>query len=384
MALGFTKPRYSPIAIDFGADTLKVLQVSLGDAPQLIASASRVIPELYRDDGAGRMTYLADALRDLLKTQPFKGKRAICSIPAYQTLIQHIELTKAENDDFDQQIDLQLIQRFNIDPSRMVVRSHRVGKLVKNGSTMYQVVCIAARRDAVMKYIELANRCKLEVVGMHSEPIAIVRAHPLLAGKETGNGTTCYIDIGAGMTKLIVAHGQELAFAKTVHACGNQLTRAMAQMQGIGFDQARKLRARSAPAGVGAGHVAVNSLGGVTNDEATLGEQPAAGRGGLDGQDGAGDTIESLIDELRLSMRYYHNIFPNRPIQQLIFLGGESQDVTLCQSIARSVRVAAKLGDPFAGVDTLDNHERTGGIEPYKPMPGWAVPLGLCFSEANL
>lgn len=381
MALGFTKPRYSPIAIDFGADTLKVLQVSLGDPPQLIASASRVIPELYRDDGAGRMTYLADALRDLLKTQPFKGKRAICSIPAYQTLIQHIELTKAENDDFDQQIGLQLIQRFNIDPSRMVVRSHRVGKLARDGQTMHQVVCIAARRDAVMKYIELANRCKLEVVGMHSEPIAIVRAHPLLAGKETGSGTTCYVDIGAGMTKLIVAHGKELAFAKTVHACGNQLTRELAQMRGIGFDQARKLRARSTAAGVGAGHVAISTLGAIAQDDILTDEQPADTH---DGYDETGDTIESLIDELRLSMRYYHNIFPHRPIQQLIFLGGESQDVKLCQSIARSVRVAAKLGDPFAGVDTLDNHERTGGIEPYKPMPGWAVPLGLCFSEANL
>ncbi|MEZ6191474.1 MAG: pilus assembly protein PilM [Phycisphaerales bacterium] len=384
MALGFTKPRYSPIAIDFGADTLKVLQVSLGDPPQLIASASRVIPELYRDDGAGRMTYLADALRDLLKTQPFKGKRAICSIPAYQTLIQHLELTKAENDDFDQQVGLQLIQRFNIDPSRMVVRSHRVGKLIKDGSTMYQVVCIAARRDAVMKYIELANRCKLEVVGMHSEPMAIVRAHPLLAGKETGSGTTCYIDIGAGMTKLIVAHGQELAFAKTVHACGNQLTRALAQMQGIGFDQARKLRSRNVSAGVGAGHVSVSTLRAIADDDDAADEAPASAPGDLDGHDETGDTIESLIDELRLSMRYYHNIFPNRPIQQLIFLGGESQDVKLCQSIARSVRVAAKLGDPFAGVDTLDNHERAGGIEPYKPMPGWAVPLGLCFSEANL
>lgn len=384
MALGFTKPRYSPIAIDFGADTLKVLQVSLGDPPQLIASASRVIPELYRDDGAGRLTYLADALRELLKTQPFKGKRAICSIPAYQTLIQHIELTKAENDDFDQQVGLQLIQRFNIDPSRMVVRNHRVGKLIKNGSTMYQVVCIAARRDAVMKYIELANRCKLEVVGMHSEPMAIVRAHPLLAGKENGTGATCYIDIGAGMTKLIVAHGQELAFAKTVHACGNQLTRALAQMQGVGFDQARKLRARSTAGAVGVGHAAISTLGGITEDEPALNAPSAAAHGPIDDHDEAGDTIESLIDELRLSMRYYHNIFPNRPIQQLIFLGGESQDVKLCQSIARSVRVAAKLGNPFAGVDTLDIHERAGGIEPYKPMPGWAVPLGLCFSEANL
>ncbi len=380
MALGFNKPRYSPIAIDFGADTIKVLQVSLGDPPQLIASASRVIPELYRDETAGRMTYLADTLRDLLRSQPFKGKRAICSIPAYQTLIQQVELPKADGGNFDEQVGLHLIQRFDIDPSRMVVRSHKVGKLVRDGVTMNQVVCIAARRDKVMKYIDLANCCKMEVVGMHSEPMAIVRAHKMLAGNESGERATCYIDIGAGTTKLIVAHGEELAFAKSVHAAGNQLTREYAQMRGIGFDEARKQRGRSVVHPNGDAHTAVGVLGssidsGIPDGTAPACEEPAE----------VSATIESLIDELRLSLRYYHSIFPNRPIRQLIFLGGESQDVKMCQTVARSVSVAAKLGDPFAGVDTLDNHvESSGGVEPYKPMPGWAVPLGLCFSEANL
>ncbi len=373
MALGFTKPKYSPIAIDFGADTIKVLQVSLGEPPQLIASASRVIPELYRDETAGRLTYLAEALRDLLKAQPFKGKRAICSIPAYQTLIQQVELDKVDDGDFDQQVGLHLVQRFDIDPSRMVIRCHKVGKLVRDGVTKHQVVCIAARRDAVMKYIELANRCKLEVVGMHSEPMAIVRAHKLLAGNESKESATCYIDIGAGMTKLIVAHGQDLAFAKSVDAAGNQLTREFAQMRGISFDEARKLRGRCAV------HHGSDPHGG-----ATSADEPGAATSTDEELSGTSVTIESLIDELRLSLRYYHNIFPNRPIRQLIFLGGESQDVKICQTIARSVSVAAKLGDPFAGVDTLDNHESSGGVEPYKPMPGWAVPLGLCFSEANL
>ena len=379
MALGFTKPRYSPIAIDFGADTLKVLQVSLGDPPQLIASAGHVLPELYRDEAAGRMTYLADALRDLLKTQSFKGKRAICSIPAYQTLIQPLELSKGDGENLDAQVGMHLIQRFDVDPSRMVVRSHRVGKLVRDGATMHQVVCIAARRDAVMKYIELANRCKLEVVGMHSEPMAIVRAHRFLAGNEAGSGAHCYIDIGASMTKLIVAHGQELVFAKTVHAGGNQLTREFAQMRGIGFDQARKMRGRTMVHHTGETHASVSTLGGIMRDV-----EPQDGPATAQEPTEVSDTVELLIDELKLSLRYYHNIFPNRPIRQLIFLGGESQDVKLCQRIAHAVGVAAKLGDPFAGVDTLDNHEQSGAIEPYKPMPGWAVPLGLCFSDANL
>ncbi len=372
MALGFTKPRYSPIAIDFGTDTLKVLQLSLGDAPQLIAGACAVIPESARTDASSRRAFLAGTLRDLLKSQPFKGKRAICSIPAFQTLIQHIELTKAEHEDFDAQIGLHLIQRFNVDPSRMVVRNHRVGKIVRDGTTRHQVVCIAARRDAVMKYIELATLCKLEVVGMHSEPMAIVRAHPLLSGQDTGPGVTCYIDIGAGMTKLIVPHDRELAFAKTIHAAGDHLTRELAQMRGINFDQARCLRAQPLVAEAAVGTPDHSSpIGSGTTDTATDDNEISV-------------TVESLIDELKLSIRYYHSIFPDRPIQQLVFLGGESQDVKMCQVIARSVRIAARLGDPFAGVDTLDHRGRSGGIELYKPMPGWAVPLGLCFSEANL
>lgn len=375
MALGFTKPRYSPIAIDFGTDTLKVLQLSLGDAPQLIAGACAVIPESARTDISSRRAFLSGTLRDLLKSQPFKGKRAICSIPAFQTLIQHVELTKAEHEDFDAQIGLHLIQRFNVDPSRMVVRNHCVGKIVRDGSTKHQVVCIAARRDAVMKYIDLATQCKLEVVGMHSEPIALVRAHPLLtSGQDTKNGVTCYIDIGAGMTKLIVPHGQELAFAKTVHAAGDHLTRELAQMRGINFDQARNLRVQPLVhqnAAAGAEPHAATGLSGATNDSDIADAEVSV-------------TVESLIDELRLSIRYYHSVFPEQPIQQLVFLGGESQDIHMCQQIAKAVRIAARLGDPFAGVDTLDHQGRSGGIEPYKPMPGWAVPLGLCFSEANL
>lgn len=371
MALGFSKPRYSPIAIDFGTDSLKLLQLSLGDPPELVAAARTVIPESARTDASARQAFLADALVDLLKSHPFKGRRAICSIPAFQTLIQHIELAKSEHEDFDSQIGLHLIQRFNVDPARMVIRNHKVGKVVRDGKTMQQVVCIAARRDVVMRYIELATRCKLEAVGMHSEPMAIVRAQPMLGAVPEGPGVACYIDIGAGLTKLVIAHDQELAFAKTVHAAGDQLTRQVAKQRGVSFDQARQLRASAA---------SPQSQATTATIGAALGQDEPV----LDPTTGTSDTLESLIEELRLSIRYYHSIFPDRPIQKLVFLGGESQDVTMCQAVARSVRLAAQLGDPFAGIDLSDAPAVADGLDADQPRPGWAVPLGLCFSEANL
>ena len=50
MAFGFTKTKFSPIAIDFGSDSLKLLQIIPTDPPQLVAAASSTIPEHARTD----------------------------------------------------------------------------------------------------------------------------------------------------------------------------------------------------------------------------------------------------------------------------------------------------------------------------------------------
>jgi len=373
MALGFSKPRYSPIAIDFGSDSLKLMQVSLDDTPRLVALASTVIPQSARTESGARLRFLSEALNDMLKNQPFKGRRAICSIPAFQTLIQHLELEKSDHENFDSQVGLQLIQRFDIDPSRMVVRNHKVGKVMRDGKTLQQVVCIAAKRDAVMRYIELANSCKLEVVGMHSEPMAIVRAQPRLTQCQD---IVCCVDIGAGITKLVIAHGQELAFAKTIHASGDDLTCAYAKEHEISFDEARSQRQScSAPAAVAAGQAETDDAQsvGVPNFD----HEPNNESSGC-------ETMESLIDELRLSIRYYQTVFPDKPIRKLVFLGGESHDIETCKTLARSVGLAAQLGDPLLGIDTLDGPAELAGGVGDRPRPEWSVSLGLCFSEANL
>jgi type IV pilus assembly protein PilM len=389
MAFGWSKVHYSPIAIDFGADSLKLLQVVPGDPPQLVCAASAALPQEVRGEPQTRYAFYIEALRRLLKEHGFKGRRAICSIPAYQTLIQNFQLPKVDGDDLDAQVNLNLRQRLNVEPSRMVVRNFAVGATVRDGAAKQEIVCIAAGRDAVMRYIEIANRAKLDVIGMHCEPLAMLRAFShLYRRKGDEDRTTCFIDLGAAATKLVIAHGDQMVFAKAIHAAGDHFTRAVAARESLSFEQARAERWRLAEAGPAArGKPAVEALeeaerrsGGSPPGLATL-EAPTQAR--LPAQP-IEDALECLVDELQLCLRYHQSVFVNRPIERIVFVGGEARHTKTCQVIAKALRIGAQLGDPLARLGRDPEAQKPSNVDLRQPQPGWAVPLGLCQCEANL
>jgi len=82
-------------------------------------------------------------------------------------------------------------------------------------------------------------------------------------------------------------------------------------------------------------------------------------------------------------VRYHDSVCPDTPIQRAVLLGGEANQPQVAQAIAYAIGVPTYIGDPLARL------MRTPGLTPVgvdvnQPQPGWAVPLGLCLSEANL
>ncbi len=404
MAFGLNKTKQSPIAIDFGADCLKVLQIVPTDPPQLVAVAGAVIPEHARTDANARLAFLAEALRNLLKTQPFRGRRAMLSIPAFQTMIQHLEIATGEHETLDAQVGLQLQQRLNVDPSRMVIRHFPVAQVIRDGQNRQEVICIAARKDAVLRYIDLAHKCKLDVVGMHSEPHCILSAFSHVhrrAGDE--ERALCFVDIGSATTKVVISHGREMVFAKSIHAAGDQFTRQYAARNEMSFLDARSERIAQAEGVVRAQPEVPQEQRAAAGLSALEAEPGVLGSRGVEAQRSVAiaeppptptrigpsrhesdDTLECLVDELQLCMRHHQSLFEGKPVEKLVFLGGEARHTPTCQAIARSVRTAAQLGDPFARLMRVGKTKKPSSVDLEQPQPGWAVPMGLCYSEANL
>ncbi|MCE9591367.1 MAG: pilus assembly protein PilM [Planctomycetes bacterium] len=403
MPFGWSKTRYSPIAVDFGADSLKLLQIVPCDPPQLVAAACAEIPDGVRNDPPARHAFYGEALKSMLKLQPFKGHRAICSIPAYQTLAQTFEIARVDQEDFQTQIELQLRQRLNIDPSRMVIRNFEITQVVRDGVNKHEVLCLAASRDAVMKHLQSAERAKLDVIGLQCEPLAIVKAFGhLYRGAEGRERTTCFIDIGAATTKVVISHGETMVFAKTIHAAGDHFTRHVAKSLEMSFSEARRARmaayntdGSATPAA--AEPVAAPTSTGSGSGMAALDARIAAEQRRSDSSTGAAsrpqpisddtadnETMDCLVDELQLCVRYHQSLFPGRQIEKLVFCGGEARNTALCQRIARAMHIGAQLGDPLARLLRINQSKPAMGVDIHRPQPGWAVPMGLCLSEGSL
>lgn len=385
------KSRLTPIAIDFGVDTIKMLQLSSGETTQLIGAGALVVPENARKDSAARYTFLADAVKELVRQQPFKGRRVMCAIPAFQTFVNTFELACSEKDDIDQQVNLHLQTTAGMDPSKLVIRNQHVGSIIRDGVQRQRVICIAANRSVVMRYLEIAAAAKLEVVGMHSEPVCIGNLFSELYGDTQSDQSqaTCFVDIGAASTKLVIICDKKILLARNIAVSGDELTRRHAREHSINFDEARLVRLREAenplaanPFGVGQRQgQAAQSTGTAVMDEPESTERGLVVSSGVRAL--SDEVLDKLVDGIRMSVRYHNSACPNNTVQRIVLLGGEAHHQSIATSIAEHFGVSTFIADPLARV------MRTPGLNPVnidtkRAQPGWAVPLGLCLSEANL
>ncbi|MEL7089632.1 MAG: pilus assembly protein PilM, partial [Planctomycetota bacterium] len=306
---------------------------------------------------------------------PFKNRRVMLSTPAFQTLVHNLLISRGEPKEIDGMVDLALRERLGVEPTRMVIRNYPGAEVFRDNAPKQEVITFAAGRDIVMRYVELANRLKLEVVGMHCEADCVLKAFSHLSATralEDRQRPIAFIDLGAATSKIIVARGGRMLLAKTVHAGGDQWTRKLATQQHMDFAEARLARVAEASA-----------------------DRPGADRGGgsatltpADESPSGGpldcETTDCLIDELRMTFRHYDQRYPAEPIEKLVFIGGEANRISTCRQLARAVHLPAQMGDPFARLSRTNAEASPLGVDLSQPQPGWAVALGLCLNEANL
>lgn len=406
MVFGFQSESFSPIAVDFGTDCLKLLQIIDDETPRLAAAAAVTVPDHVRRDPAARDAFLVEAVVRLVKDGGFRGKRAVLSIPAPAMFVQHIKVPQNLVVPLDDQVRDQLRGRLPIEPEALIIRNIEVAEVLEDKQAKREVLCMAAAHRTVMRYVEVLRKARLQAVGMHAEPLAAVAAFGHLFRREGDEQqTTFFVDIGTHLTRALIAHGSQLAFAKLVQVGGEHFDRQYAEDLQIDLAEARQRRRMQTagrephpPAGTQPLEQSSGGNGGSAGRGARAGDQPtdpaaqpasvttatAAGNPAEEMLPFEGETFDCLVDELHLCIGYHAAMFPNRPIDRLVFLGGTSAHTELCRRIARLLRLPAQLGDPLARVGRTRMGRPPVGVDFRQPQPGWAVPLGLCRLPTNL
>lgn len=421
MALNILKRDAGLVAIDVGYSGLKLLQLTGGDVPAILRMGFIEFPDAIRDDLDARLAHARQHLPKLLSKLHLKGARAVCSIPASLTVVQHVQTPKSTGAELERHVQEQFVRAVPCDLNGVVLRHFVVPSEQKRNQAQQEVICVAVSRDVVMKLINLQKACKLTPAAMHVEAIATLRAFDHITQRaEDAELTTLYLDVGAQGTKIALAHGRDLVFTKSINIGGKAFDKRACEQVGGSVELAHKhrlamSRARAAevreaarpgakaaqhgtagPAQAQAGGANVPDAGDAATalaDDRRQGALPPEMQLLRRGRIGASESDErdidltdlwdTLADEVSMCIRYHQSVYPTRRVDRAIFLGGESANVDLCEHIARTLRLRAHLGDPLA---RLSRHSEllVEGVESSPAYPGWAVPMGLCVSPTDL
>lgn len=363
-----------PIAVDFGTGSLKVLQVNGSHPPGLVAAAALETPEELQHDTGKRLTFQLEALPKLIKQGGFKSARAVCSIPAGVTFCKHLQVTRTEGVDRGEIARAAVAKQLGCDPTSLLCRHVDAKELSGSRS---EVICFAASRGLIERMMGALKASKLEPVGIHSEVQALVRG---CQGEVVHDDppTTLYLDMGRGCTKVVVAKGTEVRFARIIEFGGRHLDETVAHQLKCTMARAneRRYEVTSVAAPVAAARVsAAGADGADTLTRAQL--KP------IEPEVDLSESMEILTDEIKMCLRYHRGLFPEDPATRVVFVGGESRHVPMCEHIARVLRLSAESADPLARV-ARSGKEPTTGLALDRPQPGWAVSLGMCLSPTDL
>jgi Tfp pilus assembly PilM family ATPase len=278
---------------------------------------------------------------------------------------------------------------------------------------------MAAAREQVNQLLANAAKARLDVIGMNVEPKAVVDCFQhIYRRKSDADTVTCFLDIGLCASRAVIARGGQIVFARTIPIGGEHFNKATAHAMRTSLDEAKLLRvqlchaqpappvapsAHKAPlqeqqpdpssatdnsfALLGAGlQASAKATGETEPPPLPLPDAPAPAVDAIAEQlaqqakqvaQACESPLSQLISELDLCRRYYESTFPAKPVDQLVFVGGEARQRGLCQRIAQELGLKAQVGDPIVRMGRISDVGIESGIDRRHPQPGWVVAIGL-------
>lgn len=377
--LGFLSHRTSPIGLDIGRDGIRMLQLApVGSVLTAVASARWQFPDGAADDPVAKRRYTLSAVREMLASGGFRGRRVVTGLGGADLVIKQVRLPRMPERDLEAALRWEASERFGfkIEPDQLgcfVAGEVRQGPDVKD-----EIILLGARRETVDDHMSLLEELKLFPVAVDAEPIAIFRAFErFLRRKADADSVTVLLDVGAGATKVVIARGRHVSFVKTVDIGGRHFTQAVAQQLHMSPDEAAQTRQRL--------------MQPPEDEPATLGESAGIADGSPVRTDTAQLTqvlydairplAEDLAREVSLCLRYHAVTFRGSKPDGVTLVGGESYDPNVVRLLQESLGVPCEPGNPLRGVE-LSRVDL--GANRRGRLSEWALATGLALRNLPL
>jgi type IV pilus assembly protein PilM len=348
MALGAAPP----VGLDIGTSAVRAAQVATSKGGTALVSFGQVplppgavVDGEIRDAGA-----VSEAISQLWKRTKIRSKKAAVGIANQRVVVRQVTLPYQEEKDFRSSLRFQVADQVPMPMDDAELDYQIVGDYTaEGGERMMRVLLIAAARDMVESFVEAARAAGIKPIGVDLAPFAVARAvSPAARGESGMAGAEAIVDVGGGVTTVVVHHNGEARFVRILLIGGDDATTALAGSLKVPFDEAEAIKL---DLGRGIGEPESQTV--------------------LHGQ------VAQLVEEIRGSIDYYLSLEDSEPLASVILTGGGSLTPGLGKLLEETVRIQIRAGAPFGDMDVARSGLTQEQISQVEPVAAASVGLAI-------
>jgi type IV pilus assembly protein PilM len=327
--------------LQLSADQRRLIDVVRWDVPQPVADGEPEKPPADR---------LVDTLQQAQQGRSFRGRDAVLCLTRDDLFLQNLRVPRGSAEAVRRAAEQEAANRLPFPVAEAEVRLVPVAQVRQQEVLMQEVLVVACRRDRLQEKLAIAEKAGLNPVAVDIEPAALVRSGKTQYRREEDRDRRLlYVHSGYSSTAAVIAQGEDVLFVKYIDCGGRYLDEAVASRLNMDLGEATALRRHH-------------------GDRRSDQRDPDIARAV---SEATRPVVEKLAAEVATCVRYHSVTFRGRPLERMVFGGGES-DTALAQTLSERLRLKCDLGDPLRTFDAPPARTRAGQ---------WDVVTGLALRK---
>jgi type IV pilus assembly protein PilM len=242
----------SLIGLDIGTSAVRAAEVRLGRTrPVLVRFGQVALPVGAVEAGeVVDAPAVAAAIKRLWREVGFKGRTVTTAVSGPRVVARTTELPALSDEDLRSSLAFQVGDLIPIPLEEAILDHQILGPAPsEDGAERLRVLVVAAHRDLVRSLLAAVEGAGLTVERLDLVPLALVRAlrDGGFAELADGSGSTAeaIVDVGAGVTNVVVHDNGIPSFIRSLPTGGLELTDAIVSDLGVELEEAESLKRRS-------------------------------------------------------------------------------------------------------------------------------------------
>ncbi len=402
------------IGLDIGSRAVRLAEVNLGGQPNVTRFGRMLLPtgavehgEVMDPRAVGKVT------AELWKRLGMNGNRSVhVGMANRRVVVRIIELPAMSRDDLHSAIRFQAQDQMPIALDQAVMDYDVLEEIDGPEGRVQRVLVVAAEQGTIAPLLEAVRAANLEIASLEFNAYPLVRCF--------ANGTDAaqaVVDIGAGVTNIVVHQGGKIRFTRTLpNLGGDDFTQTLVDQLHVSRDEAERLKRQAsalregpkAPVAVGASSAPIRSTAAASGTEAPAWGPLVGDQSGAGNEDDPSVAVESeapsyapdvasrgdavsvaldpmlerLVTEVRGSIDFYSAQNETSTLERIVLTGGGSLINGLADRIQASLGLLTEPGHPFARAPVGKVKVSKQEVTVAEPFMGVAVGLALAGSGA--